>query len=307
MAAKLYLPTDQMDVSSLVVLIYGPPGSWKTSIAQTAAEPFTMDYDKGLHRTKFRKVGMQFDVLQDIEDAYKEPKFQSAKTIVVDTIGGYLALQSADIIAGNSKMGSRSGGLSLQGYGALKNRFLQWLNHLRLLNKDVVMIAHEKEEKDGDNRIVRPDITGGSYAEVMKPADLVGLLKISGGKRVLDFNPSDSSIGKNAAGWNALTVPELNTKPTFLADLLADAKARIGQVSAESAELAMAIDGWRQAIEGYHGPEQFTEAMHRLSELAPVARAQVKVILWDRAKTLGLTFDKASKEFVGKEEVVANA
>jgi hypothetical protein len=89
----------------------------------------------------------------------------------------------------------------------LKNRFRQHVATLRSLGKDVLLIAHDKEDKDGDTRIVRPDIVGGSYGEVMKVADFVGYVYMSGKDRILDFNPTDRWIGKNPAGWKPFVVP----------------------------------------------------------------------------------------------------
>ena len=83
------------------------------------------------------------------------------------------------------------GNLSQQGWGTLKTRFRTWVGQVRAMGKDMLLVSHDKEDKDGDTRIVRPDIVGGSYAEVMKVADFVGYLQMSGKDRVLDFNPTD--------------------------------------------------------------------------------------------------------------------
>ena len=145
MAAQLIQETDQIDVSSLSMLIYSQPGSWKTSLAQTANDPITLDFDRGAHRAFNRKAVLRFDAWRDVAETGKY--LEGKKTLVVDTIGRALDMLAADIVATNAKHGSAAGGLSLQGYGALKSRFAQWMNNVRLAKVDVVMIAHEREER----------------------------------------------------------------------------------------------------------------------------------------------------------------
>jgi hypothetical protein len=99
---------------------------------------------------------------------------------------------------------------------------------LRGLGKDVLLIAHDKEDKDGDTRIVRPDIVGGSYAEVMKVADFVGYLQMSGKDRVLDFNPTDRWIGKNPAGWAPFKLPPVAKAQEFMAELFDEGPEALG-------------------------------------------------------------------------------
>lgn len=303
MPAQLIAETDLIDVSSLPVLIYGPPGAWKTSLAQTAADPITLDFDRGAHRAFNRRSVMRFDNWQDVaECAEGSPALAGKKTIVIDTIGRCLDLLTADITSANAKHGSATGGLSLQGYGALKSRFANWINQVRLGGRDVIMLAHEKEEKDGDDRIMRPDITGGSYVEVMKFTDLVGYLGIDrSGKRTLDFNPSDRHLGKNAAGWKTLPVPDLSKNPTFLADLLADAKAKIGHTAQASAALATVVEEWSSWIKGVDGRlDVFNKGLVDLGALANGAKKQAWHLVKAEAHKNGWVFDEASKMFVIK-------
>ena len=118
------------------------------------------------------------------------------KTVVVDTAGRALDVLSADIIRRNAKMG-RGGALTLQGYGQLKSEFTAWLKMVKSMGKDVVLIAHSSEDKSGDDLIERLDVQGGSKGEIYKSADAMGRLNMINGKRILNFNPSDTSFGKN--------------------------------------------------------------------------------------------------------------
>ena len=298
MSAQLIEPTDVIDVSSLAVLIYGQPGSGKTSLAQTAEDPFTLDLDFGAHRSAFRKTIMRFYAWDDVNAA--QPEIAKHKTVNTDTVGRFLDLMTADIVKKNAKHGSPFAGLSLQGFGVLKARFAQWVGQLNLTGKDRIFIAHQKEEKDGDNTILRPDITGGSYGEVMKFTDLVGYLKIVNGRRVLDFNPTDYYVGKNAAGWPAMEVPDLAKEPHFLANLLADAKAKIGKTAEASAALAVVVDDWSVRLNNLDGIDQLNAALPDLGKISNGAKRQAWTLILQYAESKGFVFDKAAKKFVQK-------
>lgn len=304
MAATLIQETDMIDVSSLSMLIYGPPGAWKTSLAQTADGPLTMDFDRGAHRSFNRKAVMRFDRWADVDEARAELTAPKYRTVVADTVGRALDSLASDIISANAKHGSASGGLTLQGYGVLKARFGTWVNLLRTAGKDVVMIAHEKEERDGDDRYMRPDIIGGSYTEVMKFTDLVGYLNVDRqGKRWLDFNPSDRHIGKNAAGWKRLEVPDLKANPRFLAELLADAKTVIGKTAEASAQLAQEVNAWVSRLDTLNGTGDLNALCAEMKgKLKNGAKDQVWHAIQAFAAKHNLEFDKKAKVFVEKAE-----
>lgn len=63
--------------------------------------------------------------------------------------------------AKNIRRGSNE--LSMQGYGKLGSMFTNWLKSAHPnMGKDIVILAHAAEDKDGDNIIKRPDMVGGS-------------------------------------------------------------------------------------------------------------------------------------------------
>lgn len=303
MAATLIAETEIMDCTCLSVLIFGPPGAWKTSIAQTAEDPITLDFDKGAHRSFNRRAVMRFGCWADVADAGAE--IAKRKTVVVDTVGRLLDMLAQDIVAANPKHGSAHAGLSLQGFGALKSRFAAWVNQLRLAGKDLIFIAHEKEEKDGDDRLMRPDITGGSYTEVMKFTDLVGYLGMDRqGKRTLDFNPSDRHAGKNAAGWPPLPVPNLAENKLFFAGLLADAKKKIGHTAEASAAVARVVAVWESWLALSPELAAFNAKMPELSALKNGTKAQVWHLVQAHAEREKWTLPKGKKEWVAPQREV---
>jgi hypothetical protein len=142
-----------------------------------------LDFDLGAHRAANRRDTLQIATWADVAELMESrDALAPYSSLVVDTVGRCLDVITADIAATDPKK-APGGNLSQQGWGVLKNRFRTWVSQVRALGKDMLLISHDKEDKDGDTRIVRPDITGGSYGEVMKNADFVGYLYMSGKDR----------------------------------------------------------------------------------------------------------------------------
>lgn len=279
-------------------MLFGQPGIGKSSIGYSARDPLTLDFDRGAHRAANRRDTLLIETWSDVAEITDPATALPYQSIVIDTVGRCLDLMSVDIIASNPKMGRGDGSLSLQGFGALKARFRLWVAQLRALGKDVVLLAHDKEDGDADNRIVRPDMTGGSYAEVMKISDCVGYIAMVGKQRIVDFNPTDRYIGKNPAGWAPFVLPPVAKATTFLADRIDEARAALGAMSEESAKVTMLIATWRTNLDNLTTAKDCTEAIPKIKALEPIAAPQVSKLLMDRAKALGFTYDVKSKQFV---------
>jgi hypothetical protein len=190
------------------------------------------------------------------------------------------------------------GNLSLQGWGTLKANFRTWMTQLRGKGKDVLLIAHDKEDKDGDSRIVRPDIAGASYGEVLKVADFVGYAYMANRRRILDFNPTDKWIGKNPAGWEPFEVPPVAKAQTFMAELVEKGRDALGALSEESAKVLAEVEGWRSQIENMTTAVDCNKAIPRIKELAPIVSVQVSKLLMDHAQAKGIPFSKEKKCFL---------
>ncbi len=300
---KLLQPTEPIQVKQLCCLIYGQPGSRKSSAAQTANNPITIATDPGIYRAYGRKLAVDVETWADVLEACKLPEFESAQTIVVDTLGMALEKLGMAIIQDNSKHGNRMGGLSLQGYGVLKSMFAQWAGQLKGKGKDLVFLCHEKAEKVGDEAYYCPDIVGGSYNTVMNVADAVGYMHFDGGKRVIDFAPTDRWMAKAPpCGWGQITLPDFGSEPNFLGKLIEEAKASMGRISAASAEAAGVVGEWQQFL----GDDPGLVGLNaKLPEMAAIKGKAIKAQVWhlvqEYAAKNHLTFDAANKVFVGEE------
>jgi hypothetical protein len=291
--------TEPIEISTVAVKVYSLPGIGKSTLGYTAEEPLTLDFDHGAHRAKGRKRTVSISSWSEVDELLRERRLLADhKTFVVDTAGRCLDLCSLAIMDENAKMGTPSSGLSQKGWGLLKYRFASLANTLRGMGKDVVFLAHAKEEKDGDSRVMRPDLQGGSYAEVSKIADLIGYLYMSGRQRFIDFNPTDGWVGKNPVGWPARSVPDVAENPRFLADLIAEAKTAMSSLSEESSKLAAKVDEWRSAIEGIEDGDGLLRAAETIKGEPTIVRAQVKALFKARAEALGLKYDATTKVYV---------
>jgi hypothetical protein len=299
---RIIKAADAVPVEHPIFTLFGKPGICKSSLGYSAKNPLTLDYDAGCHRAANRRDTALIEKWSDVDDLQEViPAYDS---IVIDTVGRCLDLMSVDTIEKNPKYG-RDGSLTLQGYGVLKSRFRTWITTLRTLGKDVILIAHEKEDKDGDSMIVRPDITGSSYGEVMKISDFIGYIYMSGKDRVVDFSPTDRWVGKNPAQWKLLKVPPVEKAQTFVAELIDKGRAALGSISEESAKVTQQVDDWRAALESYTTLEEVNRAIPESSKLPAIVAAQVKKLIMDRAKLLNFEWSGTAKAFVEKERVSA--
>lgn len=301
MALKVIRSTEAIEIAHPTMLIYSSaPGVGRSSLGYMSRKPLLLDFDKGAHRAGNRQDTAQVEAWDDFEDLLSGDTLAPYETVIMDTVGRFLDLMTVDIIQKNGKHG-KDGALSQQGWGALKSRFKTSLNRLQSIGKDVVMVAHGKEEKDGETTVMRPDIQGGSYGEVLKLADFVGFMSIHGKDRIIDFSPTDRWIGKNPAGWGPLKVPTYGQSPEFLSGLLDQARAALGKLSQESSAALSHVAEWRSRIESLKSADDMSACVKEVQGITPaIVREQVKRVLLDHATTAGLVFNKTKGAFEPK-------
>lgn len=294
MALRITKAADPIKVERLNLCIYAQPGIGKTSLAFTAAAPLLLDFDQGAHRASNRKDSVRVNSWDDVA-AITEADLADYATVVVDTAGRALDVLTADIIRRNPKLG-RGGVLTLQGYGALKGEFIAWLKGLNGHGKDVVLIAHMDEQRNGDEIIERLDVQGGSKGEIYKAADAMGRIAIRDGKRYLNFSPTDASFGKNPGQLDPLPIPHKDSPEfaTFLAGVVDTIKAKLNALTEEQREAQEVIDGWRVRVRDLLAVEDLNSQLEAVKKAPKAAQA----LLADRAKELGFVFDKKAGAYV---------
>lgn len=291
MALRIIKSSDPIKVERLNVCIYGAPGTGKTSMAFTSESPLLLDFDNGAHRAANRKDTVRVQQWEDVATLSADD-LADYKTIVVDTAGRALDILTADIIRRNPKAG-RGGALTLQGYGTLKAEFVAWLKALNAIGKDVLLIAHMDEQRNGDDIIERLDVQGGSKGEIYKAADAMGRIAIREGRRVLNFSPTDAAFGKNPGRLEPILVPTPDADPAFLSGVIASIKKRLNELTEEQREAQSVLDSWRGIIEALETPEHFTEKFSAITKAPAAAQALYKA----KAKDKGFVYSKTTGAF----------
>ena len=296
MALRITKASDPITVERLNMVIYAAPGLGKSSLAFTAEAPLLLDFDKGSHRAANRKDSVQIEGWNDVASISAED-LAPFKTVIVDTAGRALDVLTVDIIRANPKHG-RGGALTLQGYGELKSRFGSFLKLLNSFGKDVVLIAHMDEQRNGDDVIERLDVQGGSKGEIYKAADAMGRLVIDNGQRWLRFSPTDAAFGKNPGQLEPLAVPHFDSPDFdgFLGRVIQQTKDKLNTLSEEQ-KAAQAEQAWFKA----NLPAVADAAgINDLISRAKGAGKACVMLLHGRATELGLVGDRATGTYVVK-------
>lgn len=202
-------------------LIYGQPGIGKSTIALSAPNPVMIDAEKGIKRVEphLRVPSLQAENYEEILALLNSDEIKPFDTIVFDTMGKVLELMEPYLIKLNPKNAMSSGALSLAGYKARKMEFNNLLKLIRRFNKSVLFVAHEKEEKNGEDKIIRPDVPGSSGADLIKDLDFVGYMEAKGTKRTISFFPTEKYYAKNSLQLDeVIEVPDTKNGNTFISE-----------------------------------------------------------------------------------------
>ena len=298
MTLRVTPATEAIVIDNMVITVYSPPGIGKTSLGSTATGSLLIDFDRGVHRSKFRGDSVQLQTWSELRDMTEED-LADYQTIVIDTAGRCVDLLAVDIIASDPKLGQKDGALTIKGWQALKSRFTSWVKLIRSYKKDLVLLAHDREDKKGDNVIVRPDISGGSYGEIFKASDAVAYLCLKNGRRTLDFNPNEDWVAKNPAGMPPITIPDFAGAPGFLGGVITEIKRSMGRLSEESQAVAVEVEVWRVRIDLIADGDDLNALLEWLTApipsttLAGMKRPvllQAKRLLNQRAQVLGFVY-----------------
>ncbi len=277
-------PSELEFVTTIKMLVYGQPGIGKSTMALSAPNPVLFDFDGGVQRVNvaFQCPTLQVKNWEEALQALEELKGGevSCQTIVIDTAGKMLDFMSDFIMRNDSKMRMRDGSLSLKGYGARKVMFQNFLREVAMMGKHIVFVAHEREEKDGETKIVRPEIGGSSAGDLMKELDLVGYVQAVGADRTVYWTPQEKFYAKNTCNlpaWQKIPVivdekGSVTQKNDTLQKVFGYYEANVKKIEETRTRYNELLEGIAVAI------EQITDAKSANEFAKAIASAEV---IWD--------------------------
>lgn len=296
MGIKITRANDVILINNLIICIYGGPGLGKTSMGFSSSKPLLLDFDQGAQRSIGRKDAVVIKSWADIENLIADD-LAPYDTLILDTVGRCLEVLSQFLGVRDPKLMKRTGELTIAGYGALYTAFKAFLSKVKSFGKDIILIGHSKEDKENEITCTRIDAIGSSKDEITKCSDLLGYVFAKDSQIFIDFNPTNTHLGKNCAAIKAQQVPDYVSNKVFMAELITQAKNHMNakseaQIKAED-ELNAGID----VIDGATSVDDF----NKLLEIESFQKNYVlKQHLHKRAIANNLEYDKEDKCYKNK-------
>jgi hypothetical protein len=291
--------TDRIEVNTLCLTVYSQPGLGKTSLAFTASKPLLLDFDNGAHRAPNRADVVRVTEWAEIA-GIKATDVADYDTIIIDTAGKALDVLAQDVIRSDSRL-AYGGALNQQGWGKLGVRFSAFLRLIRSFGKDVILIAHMDEQKDGDAIKERLKVPGGSKDVILTDSDVIARISIMNKERHLVFSPTETSFGKDPAQLISMPIPDLKAAgfATCMADVIATVKERLNALSDAQIAHKTEVDWFVQTLPNIRTPEEINQILGRAKQ----AGKDVAKMVVDRATELQLEFDPASRGYVWLDQM----
>lgn len=303
-------PSELVSANVLKVLVYGQPGIGKSTIALSAPNPVLLDFDGGVNRINgaHQVPTLQVNSWDEVVEVMKSNELASFSTIVIDTAGKMLDFIASYVMRNEPKYRMRDGSLSLKGFGARKTVFVNFLAECMMMKKNLVFVAHEKEDKDGDRRFIRPEIGSASnQGDLIKELDLVGYMRANGYQREICWTGTDQFYGKNSCHLpNVMPVPAILDQygnPTADNNILTSVFGAYNNYLAGQRDLRAKFDNLmartNAAIEKIDSIEAANEFWGKLQGVTPIwnSKCCAKQALDKKCSALGLKFNEMTNTY----------
>ena len=312
---SLFKNPNELTINSTIkMLVYGQPGIGKTTLALSAPNPVLFDFDGGVSRINkaHQCPTLQVESWEQVLEALAElEQANDFKTIVVDTAGKMLDYMSDYIMRNDPKMKMRDGSLALKGYGQRKVMFTNLLKRVSMMGKNIVFVAHEKEDKDGETRIVRPDMSGSSLGDLLKELDLVGYMQAYGKDRTICWSPQERFYAKNTCNlpaWEKVPVVidengGITGENDFLTKTFAGYAEYLKQQATIGEDYTNVVDQIAAdiaAITDADGANAFIDKIDSYTHIWDSKAKARRLFTEHMAKIDNVTYDKKTKRYAAK-------
>ncbi len=297
------------------MIIYAAPGTGKTTVACSAPKPFLIDLDKGISRVKaqHRCIASMINKYEDLEEDFKSPEFKECETVIIDTGGALITYLQEYVMRKDVANKTKSGTISIKGFGAVKSEFVALTNKLKTLyDKNIIYVFHSQEEKDKDGQPIQRLLCEGSARNIVwQPCDFGGYMSMKDNKRVISFTPTDEYFAKGCYGISGtMEIPTLTDtfKNNFLTRLFETARNNIANESKYfEAEKQAYEDVMKQGeelvaeIKDIAGVNEFGTKFKALNHHL-TSEVEIKNMFREKLETLNIYYDKDQKAYIQKVE-----
>ncbi len=308
---------ESMDFSkqTFSMIIYGSPGTGKTTMALSSPKPILLDFDNGISRVR-AEHRQDTSVCADYEEVLADinsPAMKEYETVVIDTGGSFITYLKDWAFRTRPGCRTKSGDFnSMKGFGEVKNEFARFTEMIKTtLHKNVIYVFHSVESNDKDgNPIQRLMCEGSTKNTVWTPCDFGGYLQMIGNDRYICFSPEQEFFAKGTHGITGkIPVPVLapGMKNDFITKLFEQARANIQHENdiftpqKEQYEAVMAkVDELLSEVNTIEALTAATETIGGM-EHALTSKKEAGVKLKKKAVELNAVWDKTARAYKPKE------
>ena len=296
--------------STVKMMVYGQPGTGKTTFALSAPKPLLLDFDNGVKRVNMAHLEgvdtVQVESWGEIQKLLQQNVADIApyQTIVVDTIGKMM-----DFIITHC-CGARQP--QIRDWGRINQEFTWFTRALSTLNKHIVFVAHRDSRKEGEETVFIPALREKNYNSIVTELDLLGYLEMKSERgvqmRTITFDPTSRNDGKNTCNLpSSMGVPAIlnaQAKPTapnnFITEKILNPYLSMLEVKAEERrkydELLKTIE---EDVNNISDAVSANDFAGRIKEYPHVGSslAKARSLFGAKVKELKLVYDSEAKTY----------
>lgn len=275
---------DVMPERPVIIVLYGTPGTGKTSLANTSKNPILIDTDRGSDRASNRVDTLMSSKWMDIEN--EKEAIKGYDTVVIDTAKSLLDDYLSDyVVSQNYKLKTNG----LKRFGEMAEKFKEFVNFLRQNQSDIIFVCHDKEQAEGDIIKHSPECTGQSKDLLLRIADQVGYITMVNGQRTVVFDPTDTTVGKNVAQIPPMPIPDVSSVnfQDCMATIITKVKTALVNKSEAQKEAQAALEEARKKVSEAKTLKDANELIGVANGLAQIHQTAFKKYVVSEMKKLG--------------------